>query len=120
MPGDFAADTAVEPVAGAPGRYRATLSPEWEVWGPLGGYVAATALRAMGAATELPRPASFQCAFLSVGRFEPVEIPAGKYTGCLKLRVTTRAPGRTTVETLWLAPKRGEVKSVTKVREAGP
>lgn len=69
--GDFLADTAV---AGASGRYRARLSPEWEVWGPLGGYVAAIALRAIGAESPLRRPASFSCLFLAVGRFDDVEL----------------------------------------------
>jgi acyl-CoA thioesterase len=71
MPGDFALDTAV---TGGGGRYRAALSPAWEVWGPLGGYVAAVALRAIGAESALRRPASFACAFLSVARFGAVEL----------------------------------------------
>jgi acyl-CoA thioesterase len=69
--GGFAADTAVE---GGEGRYRAALSAEWAVWGPMGGTVAAIALRAMAAASALPRPASFACQFLAFGRFAPVEI----------------------------------------------
>ena len=69
--GDFAADTAV---TGGDSRYRAMLTPEWDVWGPLGGYVAAVALRALGAASQLPRPASFSCLFLSVAAFEPVDL----------------------------------------------
>jgi acyl-CoA thioesterase II len=75
--GDFVDDTSVEfvRVTSPPGsRYRAVLSAEWDVWGPLGGYVAAIALRALGAASDCPRPASFQCLFLSVARFGPVEL----------------------------------------------
>ena len=56
------------------GRYRATLSREWEIWGPMGGYVAAIALRAAGAATSQPNPAAFSCHYLGVARFEPVDI----------------------------------------------
>ena len=56
------------------GRYRATLSQEWEIWGPMGGYVAAVALRAAGAATSQPNPAAFSCHYLGVARFEPVDI----------------------------------------------
>ncbi len=41
--GDFEIDTRVE---GEKGRYKATLSRAWELWGPSGGYVAAIALRA--------------------------------------------------------------------------
>ena len=69
--GDFAVDTAVE---GCDGRYRATLSRDWEIWGPNGGYVAAIALRAAGAATSLPRPASFAGHFLAVAEFAEVDL----------------------------------------------
>lgn len=69
--GDLAADTAVE---GSDGTYRAALSPEWELWGPCGGYVAAIALRAAAAEATLPRPASFSCHYLAVGEFEPVDL----------------------------------------------
>jgi acyl-CoA thioesterase-2 len=80
--GDLAIDTAVE--ACGDGSYRATLSRDWEIWGPMGGYVAACALRAAGASTEHSRPATFSCHFLSVAQFGPVDI-----------RVETRKTGRT-------------------------
>lgn len=70
--GDLAADTEVESLG--EGRYRATLSADWEIWGPMGGYVAAVALRAAGAETPLPRPATFACHYLSVATFGPVDI----------------------------------------------
>ncbi len=69
--GDFAIDTAVE---GGDGRYRARLSREWEIWGPNGGYLAAIALRAAGAATTLRCPASFTCHYLSVAEFDAVDL----------------------------------------------
>jgi acyl-CoA thioesterase II len=69
--GDFAVDTAIE---GGDGRYRATLSSDWEIWGPNGGYVATIALRAAGAASRFARPASFTGQFLSVAKFEDVHI----------------------------------------------
>jgi acyl-CoA thioesterase-2 len=69
--GDLAHDTRVE---GADGRYRATLSRDWEIWGPNGGYVAVIALRAAGAATTLRRPASFSCQFLNVAEFGDVDL----------------------------------------------
>ena len=78
---DFLADTQVEPVPGSPGRYRAALSPEWAVWGPNGGYLAAIALRAVLAESRLPRPASFTCAFLAVGEFAPVDISVSRLGG---------------------------------------
>ena len=70
--GDLAVDTAVEDLG--EGRFRATLSPDWEIWGPMGGYVAAIALRAAGATTQHPHPAAFSCHYLGVARFEPVDI----------------------------------------------
>lgn len=71
---DFVADTRVEPVPGEPGHYRSRLSPDWAVWGPNGGYVAAIALRAAMTHSRLPRPASLQCHFLAVGEFAPVHV----------------------------------------------
>jgi acyl-CoA thioesterase len=69
---NFLADTRVDRVAA--GLYRSALSPDWAVWGPNGGYVAAIALRAALAESRLPRPASVQCHFLAVGEFAPVEL----------------------------------------------
>ena len=80
--GDLANDTAVHPRGD--GFYEATLSADWEIWGPMGGYVAACALRAAGASTEQARPATFSCHYLGVARFGPVD-----------LRVETRRSGRT-------------------------
>jgi acyl-CoA thioesterase len=69
--GDLGVDTAVK---GSDGAYQASLSADWEIWGPMGGYVAATALRAAGAHTAFPRPASLVGHFLGVAAFGPVEI----------------------------------------------
>src|ERR1700741_332230 len=70
--GDFEHDTSV---AGERGRYTATPSEEWRIWGPMGGYVASIAFRA--AAAEVARdllPAALTCQFYSPARFEPVAI----------------------------------------------
>ncbi len=80
--GDLATDTAVREAGN--GLYEATLSADWEIWGPMGGYVAACALRAAGASSEQRRPATFSCHYLGVARFGPVD-----------LRVETRRQGRT-------------------------
>jgi acyl-CoA thioesterase II len=69
--GNLADDTAV---SGRNGQFTAELSRDWEIWGPNGGYVASVALRAAAAHTELVRPASFQCHFLSIARFEEVQL----------------------------------------------
>ena len=71
---NFLDDSQVELIAGDPELCRASLSPEWAVWGPHGGYLAAIALRAAMARSRLPRPASFQCNFLAPGAFAPVEL----------------------------------------------
>ena len=80
--GDLANDTKVRP--SGEGSYEATLSADWEIWGPMGGYVAACALRAAGASTELARPAAFSCHYLGVADF-----------GRVDLRVEARRSGRT-------------------------
>jgi acyl-CoA thioesterase II len=69
--GDLADDTRVDRVDAA--RFTARPSPAWEIWGPMGGYVAALALRA-AAVDGLARPASFSCQYLGVAAFEPVDL----------------------------------------------
>ncbi len=54
--GDLALDTAGRRLGD--GRFEATLSRDWEIWGPNGGDVAAVALRAAGAAAGPSRPAA--------------------------------------------------------------
>ncbi len=88
---DFVTGTPLTPIGDR--RYGATLDPTWRAWGPTGGYIAATALRAAGLATDQGRPASFHCLFLSVARFEPVElavetIRAGRRAEALRVRMT--------------------------------
>lgn len=79
--GDLAADTSVRTLG--VGHYEATLSADWEIWGPMGGYVAACALRAAGTSSEHPRPAAFSCHYLGVARF-----------GAVDIQVRTRKAGR--------------------------
>lgn len=70
--GDLGVDTTIEQVD--EGRFVGTPSAEWEIWGPMGGYIASFALRAAGAMTPQPYPAAFSCHYLGVARFEPVDI----------------------------------------------
>src|SRR3954451_2403269 len=70
--GNLAVDTAVERVNEH--RYRATLNQDWEIWGPMGGYIASYALRAVADASSFPRPASFACHYLAVAAFETIDI----------------------------------------------
>lgn len=69
--GSLAADTEIE---GGDGRYTATLSRDWEIWGPMGGYLAGPVLRAVGAESRFSRPASFSCQFLGVADFALIDI----------------------------------------------
>ncbi len=70
--GDLDEDTRVERVSA--GRYRGSVSAAWALWGPVGGYVAAIALRAAGAHSRRPFPASLSCHYLSPARFDVVDI----------------------------------------------
>jgi acyl-CoA thioesterase II len=74
--GDLEHDTRVELVRrdGDVAHYRARLSKEWEIWGPMGGYVASAALRAAGAESPFDRPASFFCQYLGVAAFEDIDL----------------------------------------------
>jgi acyl-CoA thioesterase len=102
---NFLSDTRVERVAG--GRYRSALSPDWAVWGPNGGYVAAIALRAALGESRLARPASFQCHFLAVGEFAPVELRVASLGGSKRaesLRVDVVQKDRLLVHaSVWMA-----------------
>jgi hypothetical protein len=55
----------------------------------VGGYLAAIAMRAMGAASTHRRPATFSCQFLNVGAAGPVEViverrKSGRRAECLQ------------------------------------
>jgi acyl-CoA thioesterase len=67
-------DTRVEPIDATGRRFKAAISPDWAVWGPNGGYIAAIALRAVGASAQLRRPASLSCQYLSIAKFAEVEL----------------------------------------------
>ena len=77
--GNLGADTELEPIG--EDHYRATLSPDWAMWGPNGGYLAAIALRAAGAATGLSRPASLACSFIGTATFDPVDLRVTRLRG---------------------------------------
>lgn len=69
--GDLDLDTRVH---GGDGEWTATLSPDWNIWGPNGGYLAALLLRAAGSHARPPRPASLAVHFLSVAKFDEVRL----------------------------------------------
>ncbi len=98
--GDLGVDTAVE---GGDGAYAASLSRDWEIWGPMGGYVASTALRAAGAHTSFPRPASIVGHFLGVAEFGSVDITTTTLRKAKKaesVRVTVSQQGNPVFEAL--------------------
>jgi acyl-CoA thioesterase-2 len=101
--GDLALDTAVEPLGD--GHFRAQLSREWEIWGPMGGYVAALALRAAGAESPFARPASFFCHYLNVAAFDGVDLevsPLRSGRTALSQRVRITQGDRSILEaTVW-------------------
>jgi acyl-CoA thioesterase len=70
--GDLSEDTSV--AQASEDRWGARLSDEWDIWGPNGGYVASVCLRAAGAAVGLARPVTVACQYLSVGRFDHVDL----------------------------------------------
>jgi acyl-CoA thioesterase len=100
--GDFERDTAVE---GSDGRYRATLTDSWQLWGPAGGYVSAIALRAAGAQSRFRKPASYSCNYLGVARFAPVEIAVSTLNAARRseaVRVSISQDGRLVLDaTVW-------------------
>jgi acyl-CoA thioesterase-2 len=105
--GDLGQETEVTPVGG-PGpdgrqQFTAIVHPDWEIWGPEGGYVAAIALRAAGAAGRFARPASFFCHYLSVAAFEPVDLtvtPLRSGRTVLSQRVEMSQHGRPVLEAM--------------------
>jgi len=70
--GNFALDTAVEKITN--NQFTATLSRDWEIWGPNGGYVASIALRAVEASCWGMEPGSMYCQYLSVAQFAKIDI----------------------------------------------
>lgn len=91
-PGDLAADTAL--IATGPGRSRVRLSRAWEIWGPMGGYVAAVAVRAAGRESPFDRLASFSCHYLGVASFDADidvtvdEVRVGRQAASHRVRIT--------------------------------
>ncbi len=82
--GDLAVDTAMS--KDSDGRYLRVLSRDWEIWGPMGGYVASCALRSISAHSSRARPASIVGHFLGVANFDDPVVAT-----CVTLRGTRRA-----------------------------
>ena len=86
------------------------MSGDWEIWGPMGGYVAAIALRAVAAeARPGLEPASFTCQFLSPARFEAVDIEvtvrrASRRAACIDARIEQNGTGILDAQAWFAAP----------------
>jgi acyl-CoA thioesterase-2 len=107
--GDLANDTALETVDD--GRFRAVLNKDWEIWGPMGGYVAACALRAAGEVSSHPIPAALSCHYLGVGLFEPIDISVEtRRSGraATSLRVEVSQEGRSILDAMVWSTAEGE------------
>lgn len=141
--GDLGLDTSVTQTGD--GHFTARLSREWEIWGPMGGYVASVALRAAGAASPFARPASFACHYLGVAAFDDVDITVTSLRAArtaLSQRVEVTQAGKAILEaTVWSTgdvdglvhdvaeppdvPRPGELPTIIELltdeeREAGP
>jgi acyl-CoA thioesterase-2 len=119
---NLADDTVVE---GRDGRYVAKLSADWQVWGPMGGYLAAIALRAAGAQAKLSRPAAFSCHFLSVAEFTSVDLEVVTLRASRRaesFRITMTQAARPVMEALvWVvAPSNGLTHDAGRCPEVPP
>lgn len=62
-------------VANSGKSYSAIIDPEWCIWGPIGGYVASIALRAVGLIAPVDhRPVTLTCQFLAKGESGGAEV----------------------------------------------
>lgn len=120
--GRFHEDTAVAEVDGV---LAATLSRDWEIWGPNGGYVAAIALRAAGMrAPEGHRPASLSCQYLSAGAFGPARaevrvLKAGRSAGCLAVDLSQEGKTFLTAQ-VWTTNRDGGPEVAATPRPGSP
>ncbi|MCG8589590.1 MAG: thioesterase family protein [Proteobacteria bacterium] len=103
--GDLERDTRLQPEAADADskRFRVALSSDWEIWGPNGGYLAVIALRAAGCVARIPRPVSYSGHFLSVARFDEVELvvtPLRLGRRSESLRVSMQQAGKPVLEAI--------------------
>src|SRR2546423_5266822 len=101
--GDLEQDTEVRPRGD--GSFDATLSGDWEIWGPMGGYVASVALRAAARTRddEALAPATFSCHFLGAAKFEAIELAVTtrkRARSALSQRVEVSQDGRAILDAM--------------------
>ena len=94
----------------APEGLFAILDSEWNIWGPVGGYVAAVAMRGVGmVASQGHRPVTFTCQFLARGEngrldIEVTQIKAGS-TACYAVSLMQMGKTILTAQ-IWTTSKR--------------
>ena len=106
---DFELETQVSAVG--PGTYQASLSKDWEVWGPNGGYLCAIALRAAGHEAQIARPVALYCHYLKVAQFAPVELRVevlGRTRRSESLRVSMHQGAKPILEAMVRTAQAGE------------
>ncbi len=106
-------------------RYGAALHPDWQVWYPNGGYMAAMLLRAGAEHSAFKRPVSFSCHFLSVPKIGEVDIDVvslRKTRFAESLNLTMRQDGRPIIQALaWFGdPVEGYEHDDTKMPDVPP
>jgi acyl-CoA thioesterase len=104
---DLATDTELEQTGD--GIFAARVSPDWSVWGPLGGYLAAIALRAAGRVATLPRPASISVQFLGTASIDALKVavrPMKRSRRAESLHVSVEQAGRPVLSAhVWAQPE---------------
>jgi acyl-CoA thioesterase-2 len=107
--GDLEIDTRLEAVSEQ--SFRASLSPDWRIWGPNGGYLACIALRAAGQVARVARPVSITAHFLGVAEFDEVDVEVRLIKGGWRsesLSVSIAQKGRPVLEGLVRTAAEGE------------
>jgi acyl-CoA thioesterase len=106
---DLERDTRLQRLGASAGRYRARVPAHWEGLPgmPVGGLVAALALRAAGDTSGLPRPVSVACQFVRPARIGPVDLSVAalhRSERTAALRVSLTQSGASVLEMLaWAA-----------------
>lgn len=105
--GALGTDLAV--TAKGDGVYGATIREDWEMWGPLGGYVAALALQAIGRENLFARPVSFSCEFAERASFGPAQVVVRSLrtgpTAALYAAVVQQGDRTVLEATCWSSPR---------------
>jgi acyl-CoA thioesterase II len=97
-------------LSGERGSYTITLSEDWKVFAPHGGYLTAIALRAAGKVAQIQRPSSMYCHFLRVAEVAEVElqvVPLAQGKRTESLRVVMTQQGKVILEAMVRTAQQG-------------